>query len=354
MADEYNTPVSAVCADPTDTNNPDCSADAVSTLATRGQSFLLRMEAPCFNGKRKWRYHTEDPPGLNRADNHMQGLQCKDDVMLLTAGDWNEPAAHLFIAKLDRVDGSPVGGVISRIVCIDCDRPHAGGIQRLGNLLAIPLEQKSGSSAVKFLDIRDPENPAIVGGKADFIRENPKASATGLARMPDGRILLGVAWADFIDLYLSADQDVRNGWLPANSAPACVSLDLSGVADENPAYQSLTFLSPRIDPTTGAVIVPTVGTRNTRQSLSNWWKGSDFADVFELFVSADCLTDWGNAGEVRAVSARPPIRFETGRADGNFSAAVGIEILGVDHCLLYAAHHWRTDKGIRVTVYRRS
>lgn len=354
--DEYREDVLGRATGSIDLTAPACAAaPAFAALPQSGRSFIIDTAGQYFVGKRRWRYHEKDIPGWNRADNHFQGVQRKGDHLFITGGDWNEPAAHLFVAELrtDVVD-VPVSGRLVRIISLGGKSPHPGGIQRLGDLLGVPLEGGK-HSAVRFLCIENPADPTSIGGASTIVRREKKASAVALARLGDDRLLVGVAFQHSLDLYLSLGGDIADGYVPERrtSRPHGVRIDLDGIAARRPAYQAIHFFAPEpvaaIDG--GGVMVPMIAFRNTRQSLSNWYDGQDLADLIEIRLPQTLLDDWTGGAAPLAAHAATPREFLPGRYDGNFSAAAGVDVYEKDRIRVYAVHHWRTDEGIRATVF---
>ncbi|MEX2610958.1 MAG: hypothetical protein WEA24_13495 [Gemmatimonadota bacterium] len=338
-----------------DPNSPACDAHAsFQALATTGRPILIEIGQAPFRGKRKARYHREDSPGMNRAENHFQGMARHGDTLYLTGADWDEPAAHLFVCALDTdAGGAPTGARLESVLALDTELPHAGGVQRLGDVLVVALEGPARDSRVRFLHLEDPARPTFVGGHSEIVRTGQtKASAGAVARMADGRLLVGVAWRNALDLYLTRDADLRNGYVPAGGAPAPRTLDL-GPTHGKPAYQAIAFLPPeewaRADGGAREVRLPVVGFRNTSQALSNWWRGEDHADLFELIIPGQALDAWPGGPEIliRPITSSA---FDFGRFDGNFSAAAGLDVEAGGALAIYAAHHWRTGEGIRFSV----
>lgn len=352
--DEYRHDVLVPAAAPPDLTCPDCdAATAFTAVPQSGRSFLIDTGGSWFVSKRRWRYHENDIPGWNRADNHFQGVQRKGDHLLITGGDWNEPAAHVLVVELDTDgDGTPFAGRLVRVLSLGRKAPHPGGIQRLGDLLGVPLEG-AGRTSIRFLCIENPADPTSIDGAATIVRREAKASAVALARIED-RLLVGVAFRHSLDLYLSVSDDITAGWVnePGGTLPHGVRIDLDGVVARRPAYQAIHFFAPiPASDADGGVIVPMIALRNTRQSLSNWYDGQDLADFLEIRLPQSLIDDWTGAVSPGVVHTGQTREFLPGRYDGNFSAAAGLDVYGSDRIRLYAVHHWRTDAGIRATVF---
>jgi len=86
---------------------------------------------------------------------------------------------------------------------------HAGGIQALGSILAVPYEHKQGQSKVVLYDVADPFHPRIIYvlDRADVPAPSAPghASAVAIARLADGRLVMfvGVRSSEVLDVYLS-------------------------------------------------------------------------------------------------------------------------------------------------------
>ncbi len=90
---------------------------------------------------------------------------------------------------------------------------HAGGMQALGNLLAVPFED-GGTSKVVFWDVANPPNPVRLSNEVPHAVAGGISSEAGtatFAKLGDGRFLLviGRASANTLDFYVSATQDPR-------------------------------------------------------------------------------------------------------------------------------------------------
>jgi hypothetical protein len=338
---------------------PGCDAEAAfAALPRHGAAFPVRVAPTLFTGRRAKRYLQHTYAGENRSDNHLQGVQRYRDFLYFTAGDMTERVAHLFVSRLEcDENGVPIGGEVAAVLCIDDENDHPGGMQRLGNVLAIAMEGR-GDSSVVFLQLDDPLRPAVIRGATIRRPGLRKASAAALTRLPDGRVLAGVCWYEarllrrdraWLDLYLSAGTDLRNGWQPAR-----VAVDVRAQFGDAPPWQSIAFLDARVaagDDGASLVTVYLLGLRNTKQSLSNYVPGKDLADQFRLTFPAAALDAWGD--DVKPVLAHIDTdRFMFDEYWGNFSAAAGIDVEDDRSIALYGAHHWRIGERLRVSVCR--
>jgi hypothetical protein len=353
MADDYETPIPLPSAGVfIDLGAPAVMADAeLQRLPGSGRAFAVQVGDLHFVDPRDKRYLQEGFPGKNRADNHLQGVQRFGDFLYCTGADLTEHIAHLFIVRLQTdASGEPTGGTLERIVALDRDLPHPGGLQRLGNVLVVPL-QGDGDSKLVFVQVSDPANPVSLGGRTTITRTGrKKAGAAALARLPDGRILAG-GWSEeggrgLLDLYLSESSDLADGF-----RPGAVTCELTGMVDPEPAYQSVAFMQPeqRTGPGGEAeTCVRIVGLRNTKQSVSNWFRGENVADLYELRIPDATLATWPDG--VVAASLVRSRAFSFGKLDGNFSAAAGLNLEADGRLTLYAAHHWRVGRELRFSA----
>ncbi|HYJ80467.1 MAG TPA: hypothetical protein VEW03_12720, partial [Longimicrobiaceae bacterium] len=124
---------------------------------------------------------------------------------------------------------------------------------------------------------------------------------------------------------------------------------------KHPFYQSIALLAPERLPGqggAGAVLrVWMVGLRNTEQGSSNFVKGENRADLFELTFPEASLGAWGPAARVE-VRRKGEHTFKFGRRDGNFSAGGGVDVEPDGRIAVYAAHHWRDERGVPLSFSR--
>ena len=91
---------------------------------------------------------------------------------------------------------------------------HAGGIQVMGSVLAVPYEHKQGRSRVVLYDLADPLRPRILYELDRSDVPSPSApghaSAVALSRLADGRLLMivGVRSSKVLDFYVSNHADL--------------------------------------------------------------------------------------------------------------------------------------------------
>jgi hypothetical protein len=324
---------------------------AFDAIPARGERFDCRVVDSFFTGPRRERYREVTNPGLNRSDNHLQGIQRFRDRLYLSAGDLMEGRAHLFVLRSEpAAAGGRASAELTRVITLDDRRDHGGGIQRIGDVLAIAIEGPGSiGSTVAFLHLGDPDRPKWIPG-ARIDRVEPKASAVALAllpRAPGDRILAAVTWVRpgrlfgllgrsraFLDLYLSRSAELRDGFLPD-----IVRLDVTTLTDRLPSWQSISFLPPA-----DARTVALIGTRSSSSAPG----GRALADLCRLRFDADPADAWP------AVSVTPEhVRtrtFELDRDYGDFAAAAGVDCAPHGGIALYAAGHFRYADGFRLTV----
>jgi hypothetical protein len=166
-------------------------------------------------------------------DNHFQGVERLGRYLLVTGSfPYGRRRSDLLVVRLDSrpADPGPWGSNLLRsrvppatdrlvnYFRIDDDYWHPGGLDLLGNIAVIPLEQFDNTSKITFVDLSNPEAP-VRRQALDIERDDAKAGACAITPLADGRLLLAV-WSDsdktgapfHLDLYLSTDQAVDSGF----------------------------------------------------------------------------------------------------------------------------------------------
>lgn len=164
---------------------------ALSSLERRGTSSGFRYDGV---------------PALDGAFRHFQGITrlAREDGTWLAVSRSGSPRAVAIVG--------PRG--IAAEITAPRGLTHAGGIQALGQVLAVPYEQKQGRSAVILYDVSEPEHPHVIYelDRSDVPPPSAPghASAVALARLADGRLALivGVRSSKVLDLYLSNQADL--------------------------------------------------------------------------------------------------------------------------------------------------
>ena len=140
-------------------------------------------------------------PALDGLFRHFQGITrlAREDGTWLAVSRSGSPNAVALVGP---------DGVVSEISA-PAGITHAGGIQALGSVLAVPYEHKQGHSKVVLYDVADPTHPRIIYvlDRADVPAPSAPghASAVAIGRLADGRLLLmvGVRSSKVMDVYLS-------------------------------------------------------------------------------------------------------------------------------------------------------
>jgi hypothetical protein len=170
---------------------------------------------------------------------------------------------------------------------------HAGGIQALGSLLAVPNENHTtddpslpveARTQIRFFDLSEPTSPTLLGilGR-DVLRSN-EAGAVALARLQNNRILMAVGRTEsfILDFYVSEPNDLTawshfDTWWRSEAHTALPDHD-TDFGD----YQGINFVTRCSD---GALFI--VGTHRDGD-----WFGNDWVDLWqvELNVNSSVLT----------------------------------------------------------------
>ncbi len=225
---------------------------------------------------------------------------------------------------------------IVKVITIDKDLWHAGGLDIEGKYLAVPIEkggvkEDSGDkSKVIIFDISKPENPKQI---TEIVRNGTRAGVASLIRLSDGHYLLGV-WSDSdkkpvrYDFYYSKTTDMKDGFQKKfKSAKA----DTFENHDIKKHYQNINFVR---DYKTGKIYA--VGTLNT----SSWapvLNGRDEADLLLIGGSFFNKTTIVNKGKTK--------HFFCKDDQCNFSAGAGLFVPDTYSLGLYSVPHWLPDDG---------
>jgi len=212
---------------------------------------------------------------------------------------------------------------------------HAGGMQAMGNILALGVELPDvkspqdghvitpGQSKALFYDMSDPRNPRKIDFEIDHSDLADAAGALLLGRLSDNRILVGIGRGDSsqIDFYVSRGTDLETGfdffytWDKDD-----LRSDLSG-DDDFGDYQSLNLVT-QCD---GTLFI--VGTHQNTLSQQ------DFADTFRV--------DNGTGDEVvlTKVGARHLFCEDFGPQQCNLDAAAGVYLDPEGRLIVYSTEH---------------
>jgi len=211
----------------------------------------------------------------------------------------------------------PIGDTIIHTESLSSSLNHAGGIQLLGNILAVPLENSDGTkSEIHFFDMSVPSQPRQVG--QTLRRWNISAGTATLGQMPDGHYLLIVGGPDAnpLDFYISA--------LPNTlEFQHFYQWDKRQILNgEFEAYQSINLVTE-----CGSGDLYLAGTHGNTYF-------EDWADLFSLRNGP------GESVEIREVSNKHVYCGDYQGTDHcNFDAAAGIYVDPSNQLYLYSAEH---------------
>jgi hypothetical protein len=350
--------------------------EAFDRLRTRGD-FVTIWDGRAIPNPR----YTGENYGQGRGVIHFQGVQRlrSGTHLVVSGGDKLEPTSHVFVLQLASAAaagtgplGSNVmwtrdpdpGDVLVQIIGIEERRWHAGGINLLGDILAVPLEGVGGldgagqplMSRIAFYHLGDPMSPQRF--PFDIPRTTANAGAVTLAKLPNDHFLCAV-WQDG-----AGPNDT--GWLEFHVSVAAGDFGPFGPAfakwtyprgqpkdRANPKYQSIGFVQelPRSEaPRRWLYLVATTNTEALAPSIP----GHDVADLFAVELPRELLGDPLPAPPYPAPSltwlARK--RFEGADEHCNFAAAAGVYVDEGGILALYGGFHWRISGTIRLTEFR--
>jgi hypothetical protein len=205
---------------------------------------------------------------------------------------------------------------------------HAGGMQALGNVLAIPFEGGPGSKVV-FYDLSNPAAPERLDNVVDHSPLSDEAGTATLAKLQNGRFLLviGRADANILDFYVSSGTDLRTTGF--EFFDTWKEGELTGDDSEFGNYQNLNFLT-QCD---GSLFLS--GTH--RNSAGGF--GDDFIDLFRVTN--------GEGSNVAIEKVARKHLFCNGNCD--FDAAGGIYVDPAGQLVVYGTTH--DNDGVPVNGY---
>jgi hypothetical protein len=320
-------------------------------------------------------YTRQQGGGLNEARNHFQGIQRLNGRHLVMSGGFatgRKRGSHILVVEMGSRPASGAWGSntvfsgeprnkdqATAVYRLHTSHWHAGGLSRMGDILAVPLEGGTGSR-VAFLDVQDPGALGILGvpnrsgGLTPFVieRDEPKAGAVALATVPHdgGERYLCAVWREVtkhpmgrIEFYLSASTVLADGFLQPKTW-TCPSV--SPLADgRDPAYQTIAFL---VQQNGGATRLFLVGLENGSGG-EPFGNGPNFADLWEVTLPLPDLED--RSSPPPALTFLETREFSGLREYCNFDAASGCHIASNGALSLYSAAHWRVERSIRLSEF---
>jgi hypothetical protein len=318
---------------------------------------------------------------VSRSGNDTLCIDCEDDPgnllvvkMASRATDGERLRSNRLARNTESADSHPDSGdVVVKTITFDGqgDSPydwpnygHPGGMQLVGDVLAVPLEHPYDGPSTKnhilFLDVSNPENPQKIRLQEIDISDSYTAGLVSIAALPDGKYLMLVTGKNNDEVRFF-ESDVRDTglhdpelvwtlvqtWFPDDDPvdPECEILP-PGVHPSFPngfyvgwpsasfiggAYQTANFI--RQGGPDGRLFL--LGGRNTQQVL-----GSDWFDLLEVTKNQD--------GDYRlsCAAARHVHTFPS--SDGallfhnnlaNFAAGSGSYVSPTGELILYGTEH---------------
>jgi len=300
---------------------------------------------------------------------HFQGIQRlgHHPLLVVSGGDRKNKVSHLFLVQCDaRSSWGPLGSNLwkgprpptqdrlRRIIGLDRDHWHAGGISVLGDIIAVPLEGKEkGNARIVFLDLSTPTIPRWAQAAASIPCATRSAGAVALTRTPRGHFLCAV-WRDEdtkagekagrIDFFLSVAAAPSDKRLTA-FAPHWQTLGAwvyeqkpASASPKAPHYQGISFVWDR-----GTDRLFLIGTRNTRITAPID-TGEDVADLFGVLPApAGLLTP--------ALDYVTSVRLRGADLFCNFAGGGGAFVSETGALALYGAFHFRGDGIFRLSEF---
>lgn len=176
--------------------------DQFESLSPNGRDIHIKVKNGIFEDKS----YTSRALNNLGIDNHFQGIQKLPgkNNFVITGGDFKRKNADLLIinngefVKRESVDKWPYW--------------HSGGIQILGNILAVPVEEwkKLKIARIHFFDFSDVLNPKELPIFIDIPKT--KAGAVLFYRFPDGKYLVGSYDEITINFYFSKTENLFDGF----------------------------------------------------------------------------------------------------------------------------------------------
>lgn len=215
---------------------------------------------------------------------------------------------------------------------LDVDRVlwHAGGIQAVGSVLALPIYGSAPGSEIRLFDFDNPENPVELSS-IRLIKSDVASKAAALTRLPDEHFMLMV-WDDHVlDFHYSNTSDIRNGFRPAPVRVRKASVEggfQPGGRGQSGSgtYQSLNFVRD----VNGSVYF--IAGRN-KEKASPTFHGSDLLDLYKVWWP----DAFGGKVKIRFLAQKQMYCYNQ---QANFGAGCGIYADDATHMFLYAASHW--------------
>ncbi len=246
-------------------------------------------------------------------------------------------------------DTAPNGddGVV-RTVYMSSTEPHPGGIQALGQILAVSTE-KGDDAHIWFYDLTsNPSNltadQPVMPGAEYLLVSGSSGTAVALTKLSSGRYLLAVSNTDptGVTFYISYAPDSLSGsgkylrfipldWFPKSELAETPGNDFKH--HEWDSYQGMSFIT---ECGSGDIYMAAMGNRDSTAFSIPWFPspptGDDYADLFKVGMNGTSVT-------LTRVGQR---HFWCGLNDTthcNFDAATGAYVNAGGQLILYSSEH---------------
>jgi len=259
---------------------------------------------------------------------------------------------------------SPNDTCIKNIPFIDYG--HVGGIQMVGDILAVPLEDRADNALpegkVVFYNCSEPTNPVKLGYE---LNTSHKIGVVGITKLPDGYFLLVMSWGDSkdLDFYRSSKKSFFEAGFNFTLVSSISEDYLNDLEADHfwefgkNSPQSLNFVTQK----DGKVFL--IGSRNT-YPLAPMGNGEDQMYLWEV---VDACADFNATQKPNVVGVRGEIHkmlscpgdlwtWSSGgitvqkRIQGNFMASGGAYISPSGELLYYSANHFNKGPGNTVKM----
>lgn len=222
------------------------------------------------------------------------------------------------------------------------DYQHPGGIQMVGDILAVPLETaKDGlglpEGKIRFYDCSDPDNPLALPYELDF---DEKVGVVGLIKLPepDGHFLLMATGGDnsTVEFYRSNATSFFDEGFAFELHDTWTTSDQPGLfwPGGKTSWQSLNFIKQ----TDGKLYLMTC--HNTSE-LAPVFNGDDEIALYEVFGFGDgetiTMTQRSSTRNIDLRAKDEPLESEL---FGNLNGGGGAYVSPTGELIYYAVHHY--------------
>lgn len=225
---------------------------------------------------------------------------------------------------------------------------HPGGMQAVGDILAVPLEDPNFETTVQgriaFLDMRDPAEPVEM--LVSITSTEHKFGVAGFTRLADGHYMVAATWGDgdYVEFYRSNGTNFLAPGFRFDLHDTWAADELLGFGEwptGKTSYQMLNFVRQP----DGRLFL--LGARNTA-ATTPIITGKDELGMVEV-------GGW-QAGSAKVTLVQPFLprhlfckNAETGYAD--FLAGIGVYVSPVGELIVYATEHYNHGPGSSVRFF---